>query len=76
MILEATWEKLREALAAGRSINEAARLAGVSETVARNYAQTCGFRKKRSRTNDERPTRRKGSLMLPVYKGPDWIGGT
>jgi hypothetical protein len=74
MILETTWAKLREAFAAGRSVSEAAQFAGVSETVARNYAKTCGFHNGRSGSEADRPTRRKGSLLLPVYKGPDWIG--
>lgn len=73
MVSEATWAKLREAFEIGKRGRSTCR------RIRDDRAQLCAnvrLPKKRSRSGADRPTRRKGSLVLLINKGPDWIGGT
>lgn len=60
--------KLRAAFDAGATAAHAARLVGISCDSARRYAKRWKIKLRDGRTQ------RKGSLVLPVYRGPTWIG--
>jgi hypothetical protein len=60
--------KLRTAFKAGATPANAARLAGVSAKTASRYAEVLGIK------FENRGSQHKGSLVLPVYEGPTWIG--